>query len=586
MIPFMLALALAAPHRYAVVVGSNDAPGRPSLRYAYNDAQRFAAVLERVGGFRPDDVLTLLDPSPTRVLQTLDTIAQKLDGREAFVLFYFSGHSDALPFAEVRTKLEAMKATVKLGIVDACAGGEWTQTKGFASSAPIEIPAASLASAGSAFIASSSGVENAHETEALGASFFTHHLIAGLSGAADKSGDGDVSLGEAFEYAKERTIRDTARHAPELQHPSFEVALHGRQDLVLASVSSAPSLVDVTQDQGPLEVIQLGSGASVLEVPEGKRSIRLALPPGKYLVRRREGSQVFAREVHIGPNSSVGVREQELELVGSMKLAMKGDFELPRITATTTRAHLVELRFGLGIASTASTTSAISLPRGPTFDGSRSLAVELTGTWGFTDRLSWNIGTLALAYRFGEAGKFEIVPRGGLTGWGVGASSAEGVAWDLRFGAGVDARLWLPRQQSLVFQLDTGTSVGQSDQQVRSVDGDRVYFDYKKITRPPTTWHASGSLGYTVTYKDIVTVGFGVKLEGNWLFAGHGPRLDSERDLKISFGSVQSLGFRQIPLVQFHITKWMSVDLHASFTLDLRTRQLSDRYMAGFTFSF
>ena len=41
--------------------------------------------------------------------------------------------------------------------------------------------------------------------------------------------EGAATLGEAFEYARERTIRDTARFAAETQHPSYDVHLRGRQ---------------------------------------------------------------------------------------------------------------------------------------------------------------------------------------------------------------------------------------------------------------------------------------------------------------------------------------------------------------------
>jgi hypothetical protein len=56
-------------------------------------------------------------------------------------------------------------------------------------------------------IASSSGVEKARESERVYGSFFTHHLVAALRGAADRSGDGVVTLTDPFAYARERTGR-------------------------------------------------------------------------------------------------------------------------------------------------------------------------------------------------------------------------------------------------------------------------------------------------------------------------------------------------------------------------------------------
>ena len=77
-------------------------------------------------------------------------------------------------------------------------------------------------------IASSSGLEIAHESEGILGSFFTHHLVAGLRGAADPRGDGVVTVTDVFAYAKERTVRDTASISPRPQHPSFSMNLPSR----------------------------------------------------------------------------------------------------------------------------------------------------------------------------------------------------------------------------------------------------------------------------------------------------------------------------------------------------------------------
>ena len=50
-------------------------------------------------------------------------------------------------------------------------------------------------------ITSSAAREAALESAEIEASFFSHHLISGLRGAADTSGDGLVTLAEAYQYA-------------------------------------------------------------------------------------------------------------------------------------------------------------------------------------------------------------------------------------------------------------------------------------------------------------------------------------------------------------------------------------------------
>ncbi len=131
--------------------------------------------------------------------------------------------------------------------------------------------AQTLAEEGSVLIASSTGQENAHETETLRGSFFTHYWNAGLRGAADRSGDGAVSLGEAFEYARSLTIKQTALAGQAPQHPSFQMKLSGRRDFPLVTLSKQRTTLVFEQSTGPVEVVLLSDGLVVVESTPGAR---------------------------------------------------------------------------------------------------------------------------------------------------------------------------------------------------------------------------------------------------------------------------------------------------------------------------
>src|SRR5213076_525414 len=103
----------------------------------------------------------------------------------------------------------------------------------------------------------SSDVCSSDLSEGLLGSYFTHYFVAGLRGAADPRGDGIVTVSDAFAYAKERTVRDTAAVATEPQHPSFFMNLRGRADLPLARVQASPTLVELQEMEGPLQLIHL-----------------------------------------------------------------------------------------------------------------------------------------------------------------------------------------------------------------------------------------------------------------------------------------------------------------------------------------
>lgn len=333
------ALLLSAAHeppRRAVLVGSNSAiEGRSPLRYAHRDARALAEVLTSSGGFAPSDVKVLLDATPAEVLAALDEARTALAAQpdEGLLLFYYSGHADQralfpagkeLPLDQLRARLSDERSGVRIGIIDACRGGGWTQAKGLSPAAPFEVGLPALSSEGTALLAASSGLEDAHEAESLQGSFFTHYFVAGLRGAADSTGDGQVTLSEAFAYANRLTIRDTATTSRIPQHPSFDLRLRGRQDVVLTTLSTATTQLVLAQTLGPLEVVQLSTGLTVVEAAPGEQVLRLALPPGPYLVRRLQDGKVFSKEVQVKANESTRLEESSLTLVGVSALARKG----------------------------------------------------------------------------------------------------------------------------------------------------------------------------------------------------------------------------------------------------------------------
>jgi hypothetical protein len=329
------------PLRVAVLVGANAAaPGRAPLMFGHDDAAKMASVLTTVAGFRPQDVYLLRDPAAADLLLALQAAADRLEDRpESLLYFYYSGHADeqalypagqSLPLAKVRALIDGANISVRIGMVDACRGGGWTRAKGLRPDQPFPVHwPLGLETEGSVLIASSSGLESAHESDQLRGSFFTHHFAVALRGAADRNANGEVTITEAFEYAKERTIRDTLKVAREAQHPSYAVNLRGRRDLVLAQVTRATSNLELDQKQGPLELVHIDSGVSLLELPEGQRQVRLAVPPGIYLVRKKFPESILTKEVVVRAGQTTQVVEDELALVGSQQLVAK-DAAAPR----------------------------------------------------------------------------------------------------------------------------------------------------------------------------------------------------------------------------------------------------------------
>jgi caspase domain-containing protein len=553
--------AAAPPHLrpIAIVVGANQpAPGRQPLRYALADAQLMADTLLRVGRFAPSDVHTLLEPRPAEILAALDDVARATSSSPdpaSLLVFYYSGHSDGqylfphgepLPLAELRRHIEGSMARVRIAIVDTCRGGGWTGTKGLSLGPPLDaVDLMNVETEGTALVSSSSGLENAHEAAALKGSFFTHHIAAGLLGAADKSGDGNVTLQEVFEYARDRTIRDSARMALTTQHPSFDLELRGRQDIALAQLTSAQSLLELTQVHA-LELVHLQSGVTVLETPPGRDSLRLALPPGQYLVRRVSDGRVYSKEIDIRAGDPVRLDEAELTATGDERLASKGasPHVPPGSLSSTLPGNSWEIRLGIG-SSTGTPRSFGSVLYDTSTDAEleRSLAANLSLTYGITDRLSLTF-PLAFAYRLGDYGSFEWVSRAGLVA--IGYSAVEGLVSVLD--AGVGARVWLSPELSLVSNA--------------SVD-----------------WASGGELAYRADSGVIWHIDDRVALS---LGAGWAAGASNE----LVFGSVQTLGYRSVPLVSVFLSPKFSLDAYVSWAVELRKGDVQDRYLGGFTWLF
>jgi hypothetical protein len=297
------ALPAAAERRFALVAGQPDGgPGTQRLRYAERDARRIHAILTRLGGVREEDARLLLSPDAGELRRALAGLVERTReararGEPTLLLVYYSGHakdeelrlgSSRLPLAELRGVLQEAPADVRIALVDSCQAGAITRTKGARRAPAFDVSrAGGEGPRGLVLIASSSASEDSQESDYIGGSFFTHYLASGLLGDADASGDGKVTLAEAYAYAYGRTVASTAESAAGVQHPVYHYDLGGSGDVVLTELAPAASLMLGPALEGIYVVLDAGKRA-VAEVakPAGAER-RLALAPGNYTVKKR-----------------------------------------------------------------------------------------------------------------------------------------------------------------------------------------------------------------------------------------------------------------------------------------------------------
>jgi len=308
---------------YALVVGSNlPGPGQTELRYAEDDARRVAATLAELGGYAPGSVDVVVRPTPDALRQRLDRLTERVRadaaaGRQARVLFYYSGHARstaidlgpaALPLEELRQRLLAVPATLKIVVLDACQSGAFSRVKGAAPAADFSFNSRQhLDASGVAVLASSSGSELSQESELLRGSYFTHHLLVGLRGAGDANRDGAVSVDEAYRYAYHHTLVATSATAVGGQHVSLEVELKGHGEVPLSYPRPATSSIELPAAAAGYALIQdRQARAVVAELQKAKGApARVAVAPGEYDVLLRSGDQVARCPIAAGPGGAV-----------------------------------------------------------------------------------------------------------------------------------------------------------------------------------------------------------------------------------------------------------------------------------------
>ncbi len=324
--------------RYAIVIGANTGEaGEPTLRFAERDAQRVGDVLTRLGNVNPEDVLTLLSPTAEGLERALATFRERVKlagGAGAMVVVYYSGHADErtlhlagarYPFARLKAGVRAIGADLSIFVMDACRSGGLLRAKG---STPVE-PFAfdvrdDLATEGMAIITSSAENEDALESDRLEGGVFTHHLVTGLLGAADRSGDQRVSLAEVYRYAYDQTIAATSETRV-VQHPAYAFDVHGHNEIILTHL-------DARGDRGRLRLLTPGrylvfartTGHEIVAELDARAGTDLWLKPGTYLVRRRESAAVYEKLLEVAPNQVTDVGDDSLARVPFRSAVRKG----------------------------------------------------------------------------------------------------------------------------------------------------------------------------------------------------------------------------------------------------------------------
>jgi uncharacterized caspase-like protein len=334
--------------RYALVAGANQGGGdRPTLRYAVSDAARFAAVLQELGGVDEGDTLLLEQPTVGELENALDTLRRRTAAhrqepatapRRIELLFYYSGHADEkglllgddrYSYRSLRDHMDAVAADVRIAVLDACASGAITRLKGGRRRPPF-LADESSDMRGHAFLTSSSEDEVAQESEGLGGSFFTHYLTSGLRGAADVSGEGKVTLNEAYQFAFHETLGGTAETRGGAQHPAYDIQLSGTGDVVMTDVRQTSARLVLSEELAGRCFVRNADDQLVVELqkPRG-RSVQLGLEPGAYRVHCDLDAGAMATTTQVAEGAQVIVGPDRMSATDREETVSRGTSDTP-----------------------------------------------------------------------------------------------------------------------------------------------------------------------------------------------------------------------------------------------------------------
>ena len=354
--------------RWVLAVGANDGGAeRETLQYAVSDAQNFVQVMETMGGV--DAGVLLSDPRIDDLEKALHALHNRVASAEVArreVIIYYSGHADEnglllgeslFSYARLRSAMDRMEAEVQIAILDACASGAITRLKGGRRQKAFMVDASSDMR-GYAFLTSSSEDEAAQESDAIEASFFSHYLVSGLRGAADVTGDGRVTLNEAYHFAFQNTLEGTERTQGGAQHPAYDIKMTGTGDVVMTDVrQTSAGLILAEALQGRF-FIRNANQQLIAELfkPAGRR-VELGLEPGTYRVHMAREIQSATTSVELAMGQRAILDEDHFEIIARERTTVRGGIKY------SVKRSRVELRGGYWNPGGESTTITGGLAR-------------------------------------------------------------------------------------------------------------------------------------------------------------------------------------------------------------------------------
>ncbi|HAH05906.1 MAG TPA: hypothetical protein DCM05_05140 [Elusimicrobia bacterium] len=220
----------------------------PQVKYAVRDAEVMAKYLENLGGIQPENLKLLTNETATKsdIEAYLNDWLPRRVGKDSTVFVYFSGHgspgpqgqeaflvpyeghpdfpSKLLPVKQVYEALAKLPAERVVVMLDSCFSGAKGRSVAGAGTRPLVTTAAEPEGAAGGklvVLAAGTGGQVSSDLDKAKHGLFTYYLLKGMRGEADADGDGQVTVGELYEYARVQVSREASRELNRDQTPAL-----------------------------------------------------------------------------------------------------------------------------------------------------------------------------------------------------------------------------------------------------------------------------------------------------------------------------------------------------------------------------
>lgn len=296
--------------KFAIIIGNTEYsdPGLAQLTAPGKDAEDFARVLKdtEIGAF--DQVNIVLNQSSSASIEAIDEFFDQRMPDDLLVL-YFSGHgvrdelgalylavkntirsrlrSTAIKSDYIREAMDQSRSRRQVLVLDCCNSGAFAQGTKAATGVSIGTASAFEGGFGRVILTASDSTQFAWEGDKVigetDNSLFTHYLVEGLEGKADRNGDGQITVDELYDYAYEKVRLATPKQTPSKFSTRQQGEIVLRQNIRIEDIKPIPLPDDlITATKSSLPFVREGAVRQLEDLLKGRnrglaRSAREAL---------------------------------------------------------------------------------------------------------------------------------------------------------------------------------------------------------------------------------------------------------------------------------------------------------------------